>query len=99
MTEIVTFKLREPIPAHGEDLSELKFRAPTSQDIIDIGSPIRLDMASEPPGVEHNEKRMAQMMARLAAVPPSSITKLHHSDFLELEWLLTPFFIPKPGTI
>ena len=95
----VSITLRQPIPAHGEDVTELSFRTPTSQDIIDIGSPVKLDMASDPPGVSHDERRMAQMMARLAAVPPSSIAKLHHSDFLEAEWLLTPFFIPRPGRI
>lgn len=95
----LTFVLRTPIQAHGEDLSELSFRPPTSQDLIDIGSPVRLDVASDPPGVIHDEKRMAQMMGRLAAVPPSSIAKMHPGDFMEAEWLLTPFFVPRPGMI
>jgi hypothetical protein len=95
----ITIVLREPIQAHGEDAAELSFRPPTSQDLIDIGSPVRLDLASEPPGIIHDERRFAQMMARLAAVPPSSIAKMHHLDFQEAEWMLTPFFVPRPGTI
>ena len=97
--ENITLTLRTPIQAHGEEISELTFRPPTSQDLIDIGSPVKLDMASDPPAISHDERRFAQMMARLAAVPPSSIAKMHHSDFISAEWLLSPFFIPRPGTI
>lgn len=93
------FLLTKPIQAHGEDVTELTFRPPTSLDLIEVGSPIRIDMASESPTIHHDERRFAAMMARLAAVPPSSIAKMDHKDFIEAEYALTPFFVPRPGRI
>jgi hypothetical protein len=95
----VTITLRTPIQAHGEAITELSFRPPTSIDMIEVGSPVRLDIASSPPMVIHDEKKFALMMSRLGAVPPSSIASMHPLDFIEMEWRLTDFFVPKPGTI
>lgn len=86
----LTFALRKGIEAHGETISTLKLREPTSLDIIEIGNPVRLDGANNT--VFHDERKMQMMIARLANVPPSSVAMLAPNDFVALCWALTPFF-------
>jgi Phage tail assembly chaperone proteins, E, or 41 or 14 len=70
--------LTKPIMAHGEEISELKFREPTAADIEACGSPIVFD-AYAPEGMPKTRvesKNMFAMMSRLAAVPPSTIRQM-----------------------
>lgn len=97
--EPLKFPLTKPIDAHGEEVSELTFRAPTALDLIEVGCPVRIDMGGDAPTIHHDERRFATMMSRLAAVPPSSIARMDHRDFIEAEHVLTPFFMPRPGRI
>lgn len=97
--EKLSFALSRPVQAHGEDVSELSFREPTGSDIIAVGNPVVIDMASDPPKISHDERKLAAMLARLAEVPPSTIGKMAPQDFVGAGWLITPFFVPTPGAI
>jgi leucyl aminopeptidase (aminopeptidase T) len=78
--------LRKPVMAHGEELKELTFREPTSGDIIDIGMPVT-------PQRRIDTQVMAEMLARLALVPPPTIRSLHPNDFTAASYLVADFFI------
>lgn len=88
--EGITFPLKKPIDAHGEKVSELKLREPTAMDIIEVGNPVRLDGSNNT--IFHDDRKMQQMISRLANVPPSSVAQLSTNDFVALAWALTPFF-------
>lgn len=88
-------QLNTPIEAHGESISELKLRAPTAADIIAVGNPISLDISTDPPRAEPNDKRMAAMMARLADIPPSAIGQIGPNDFTGAIIKMLPFFVPR----
>lgn len=94
-----TLELMRPIQAHGEAVTVLRFREPTGRDLLTIGNPVIFDPISDPPKVLHDEKRMNQMLAVLANVPPSSILMLTPRDWITCAWGLTPFFVPVPGKI
>lgn len=89
-------KLRKPIQANGEDVSELKFREPTGGDIERVGNPVNIDVFTNQgvPTTSFDEKKMSAMMALLAGVPPSSVRLLHPKDWNNCAWSLLPFFTP-----
>lgn len=92
----VVVKLRKAVHGgDGTDVMELTFREPTGGDIAAAGIPVSIDMlSSEKPQISFVEGSMEAMMARLAAVPPSSIKALHPRDWVSIAWRLAPFFIP-----
>ena len=91
---VQTLKLTKPIKAHGEMVDTLNFRAPTGLDIIEVGNPVILDMSSRPPVITHDARKMAQMIARLAAINGAALADMDPSDFSEACWVLTDFFMP-----
>lgn len=87
--------LRKPIQANGEEVSELTFREPTGGDIERAGNPVIVDVFSgDTIKLTFDEKKMTQMMSRLAEVPPSSIRMLHPKDWNSIAWQLVHFFTP-----
>jgi hypothetical protein len=95
-TSPIIIKLRNKVPnGEGDDVDELKFREPTGADIERVGNPINIDMMSgDTPKVTFDTKIMTQMMSTLAAVPPSTIRKMHTRDWNTAAWSLTSFFMP-----
>jgi hypothetical protein len=93
------YALKTPIEAHGEKLTELRFRAPTAKDILEIGNPVIFDPVSDPPIMTHDMHKMQAMLSRLAEVPPSSILELGPRDLVSCAWGVTPFFVPEAGSI
>lgn len=93
---LVISLMRHPIRnGDGEQVSELRFREPNAGDIEACGNPVILDLVGqERPKVNFDAKAMTQMMARLAAVPPSSIRAMHTKDWNTAAWMLTNFFMP-----
>lgn len=78
--------LTQPIQAHGEEVTELTFRAPVARDLraLPIGARSIGDYLP--------------LLAALASVPPSSIEQLAACDLFEaLEWLY-PLFARSPAT-
>lgn len=93
----VTLTLVEPIMANGEMVSELTFRRPTAGDIIQTGgNPVLLDMNSLDPAatIRFDAKLMAEMLSRLAGVPPSTIARMDANDFSAACWRVSDFFLP-----
>ncbi len=95
----VIVKLAKPIPVFAETVSELKMRPPTAADIISIGNPVLFSPFSDPPSVEHHPQKMTAMLARLASVPTSSLAKMDPQDWVSAAWAISPFFIPRAGTV
>lgn len=93
--EPLVVKLRKPILANGEEVSELRFREPTAADIERCGNPVNIDFISaETPKMTFDPKAMSAMMSTLAAVPPSSIKQMHTRDWNSAAWSLASFFMP-----
>jgi hypothetical protein len=89
-------KLRKSIIANGDEVNELKFREPTAGDIERCGNPVIIDMLSgDTPKMTFEAKSMTQMMAMLAAVPPSTIRQMHPRDWNNAAWTLASFFMPE----
>ncbi|GJE45366.1 phage tail assembly protein [Methylobacterium soli] len=91
--------LSKPIKAHGEEIREITFRDPLGADILAVGNPVIVDMASDPPRVTHDERKMAAMISRLGGIPTSSVAQMGPQDWVACAWLLTPFFVPMAGAI
>lgn len=90
----LVFPLSKPVLAHGEDVKAFTLREPTGADIIAVGNPVNFDPVSSPPRVQIDDARMAAMIARLAAVPPSAVAALSPKDLINLGWALASFFMP-----
>lgn len=85
------FKLSNKIKAHGEEIEELVFRDPTGKDIINYGSPIRLDLTVD-------EQAMRAHIVALANVPPSTVDQMTARDYQTLKFALAGrFFVPVLG--
>lgn len=96
---IFRYKLSAPLKAYGNDVAELEFRKPTAFDIMNIGDPVVLDIATDPPRVTFDAPKMFAMMSTLASVPMSSLSEMDTNDWVACAWGISPFFVPRPGTI
>jgi hypothetical protein len=76
-------KLRKPVMAHGDEVSELTFREPTAADIEICGSPVTYNAVAEEgqKRTQLDHKAMFAMMSRLATVPPSTIRQMNSIDW------------------
>lgn len=91
----VVVKLRKPIQANGEEVTQLTFREPTAGDIERCGNPVNIDfMSGDTPKMSFDTISMSKMMSTLAAVPPSSIRSMHPRDWNSCAWNLASFFLP-----
>lgn len=90
----IVVKLRKAVPADGDEVMELTFREPTAADIDRIGVPVLIDPFGDVPRYSFDSKLMTQMMSALAAVPPSTIKRMHTKDWINSAWLLLRFFTP-----
>lgn len=78
-----TVPLSKPVTAHGESLSELTLREPTTKDIIELGLPTLIIPGDDgqSTGVELRQKVIARYVSRLASIPMSSVEALTIKDF------------------
>lgn len=89
MTEVI--KLANPISAHDEELTELKLRRPTVQEVRAIKSlPYKIDQNDE---VSLDMETSAKYIALCAGIPPSSVNQLDLSDFHTASWAIARFFM------
>lgn len=93
-TSPIVVKLRKPIIANGDEVSELSFREPTAADIERTGNPVNIDFIGDRYKVTFDAKAMTQMMSLLATVPPSTIRQMHPKDWNTAAWDLAGFFTP-----
>jgi len=84
-----TVPLSKSITAHGEEVSFLEFREPTSKDLLDLGTPmvftgegdVRIDMAV-----------VGKYVVRLAGVTAKSLEQMKPADLLECAKVVNRFF-------
>lgn len=92
-------KLSSPIQAHGEEITELTLRRPTTEEARAIKAlPYKID-ADE--AVSLDLDVAAKYIALCAAVPPSSVNQLDLADLNSLAWVVAGFFMTpasKPST-
>lgn len=89
-----TVKLSKPITAHAEEMLELNFREPTTEDVMQIGVPQLLIPSAdgESVGVEVRTKVVGQYISRLAAIPLSSVKQMSLKDFNACTAVVMGFF-------
>lgn len=90
----LTITLSAPVMAHGEEITCLVLRQPTTADLIELGQPMRLlpGNGMEDPAVEVRMNVVAHYVARLAAVPLSSVKALSLGDFGRATQAVLGFF-------
>jgi hypothetical protein len=90
----ITIELETPVMANGEMLKKITFRRPTGGDIMALGDnyPIHIDWTTGL--IRPNPPAMGDMMATLAAVPPSTIKSMDAEDWSTCAHALMGFFPP-----
>lgn len=75
--------LSKPVKAHGDEVSELTLREPTTKDIIELGLPTLIIPGADgqSTGVEIRQPVVARYISRLAAIPMGSVEALAVKDF------------------
>jgi Phage tail assembly chaperone proteins, E, or 41 or 14 len=94
----LVIKLREPIIAHGDKITELKFREPTALDYEQIGDPVRIIF--NPDGTfqhEINPAKMNAMLAQLAAVNLGAIRQIKVPKLKAISFVIANSFLPDWG--
>jgi hypothetical protein len=89
-----TIALNTPISAHGEEIDQITLRQPTTADLIDLGQPMRLLPGSggEETAIDIRMNVVAHYVARLAAIPLSSVKALSLADFSQATQVVLGFF-------
>ena len=90
----VTVALTKPIQAHGDEVGSLTLRAPTPDDVMQIGSPSLLIPSAdgESVGIEIRAKVIGAYISRLGAVPLSSVKSMSIGDFNRCQGAIMGFF-------
>ncbi len=93
---LVVLTLAKPVMALGEDILELRFRAPTGKDLIELGNPVSVNVYSDDPiqTVKVDWSIMGRMMSRLAGVPLTTIEALPPNVLTKAATELSPAFFP-----
>jgi tail assembly chaperone E/41/14-like protein len=90
LSEIITIKLHVPIEAHDEELTELKLRRPTADELITHGQPYIL-VSGGGGGIKADYRACAGLLVAICGIPPSSVAKLDPADFDDLAMVLVGF--------
>lgn len=95
----VTVLLKHPVTAHGEEVSELTLREPTTKDIMEIGLPTLIVPSTDGSsvGVEIRQKVVGRYVSRLAQIPMSSVEALKPGDFARCSAAVMGFFEMSDG--
>ena len=90
----LTIPLSAPVMAHGEEITCLVLRQPTTADLIELGQPMRLlpGTGMEDAAVEVRMGVVAHYVARLASIPLSSVKSLSLGDFGRATQAVLGFF-------
>lgn len=88
------FPLSKPILAYGDEVKKIILREPTGEDHITVGNPVKVNMLVEPVDINFNDRLMAEMIARLASIPLSSVAQMTPKEISALSWIIAPFFLP-----
>jgi phage FluMu protein gp41 len=87
-------ELKTPIQAHGEEVSKVTLREPTTEDIIDLGMPMLIVIGGDgkSTGIEMRQPVIAAYISRLGAIPMSSVKSLKPRDFSAVSAGVMGFF-------
>ena len=90
----LTINLSAPKMAHGQEVSRLVLRKPTSGDLIDLGQPMRLVPGSgtDEAAIDVRMPVVAQYLVRLAGVPMSTVRSLELADLSAATQVVLGFF-------
>lgn len=89
----ITLTLARPIVAHGEAISQLTLRAPTTKDVIELGQPILLIPGADgSAGIEVRPAVVARYLTRLAGINPKAVESLDLADFRRAQGVIIGFF-------
>jgi hypothetical protein len=90
----LTIALSVPKTAHGQEITRLVLRKPTSGDLIDLGQPMRLVPGSgtDEAAIDVRMPVVAQYIVRLAAVPMSTVRSLELADLSAATQKVLGFF-------
>ena len=90
----LTIQLKSLIQAHGEEVSQLTLREPTTEDIIDLGTPMLIVIGADgkSTGIEMRQPVIAAYISRLGAIPMSSVKSLKPRDFSAVSASVMSFF-------
>ncbi|QXH53204.1 phage tail assembly protein [Pseudomonas fakonensis] len=89
-----TIELSTPIQAHGEQLTELALRRPTTRECRQIGQlPYRIEKDES---VGLNLDVAAKYIVVCAGIPGSSVDQLDVTDLNAAAWALAGFFMASP---
>lgn len=90
----ITIQLSTPIQAHGEPLTELTLRRPTTRECRQIGQlPYRIEKDES---VGLNLDIAAKYIVVCAEIPSSSVDQLDVTDLNAAAWALAGFFMAPP---
>lgn len=84
--------LKKPIPAHGDQVTELAFDEPNTELVLELGYPYLVLESGGEGAVQLQPKVAARYIVRLAKVPISTVHKLPISDLQALQGWLMGFF-------
>lgn len=90
----VTVKLRSPIKAHGDVLTELTLREPRGKDIAACGMPRTFGQRGKQTFVEINASAIYDYLVELAGIPPTSVDQITAADWNDLSNAILGFFAP-----
>ncbi|WP_295379546.1 phage tail assembly protein [uncultured Pseudacidovorax sp.] len=92
---MTAFTLTTPIKAHGEEVTVLELRKPTTKDLRELGYPFSATpTASGDADLKLFPDVGAKFIARLAQIPMSSVDQLDPGDFVMLHMEIVGFFGP-----
>lgn len=86
-----TLELINPIVAHGETLTELKFRELTTEDVITCGQPFPIP-TTDTDEIDVNFQTTKKYIVRLAGIPESSVKAMSPGDFIKASYMVAGFF-------
>lgn len=92
MADLHKLKLRKPINAHGELISEITLKEPTGADIIACGIPFKLKSGGGDGEIEISSKAIGQYIVRLADIPQSAVSQMAATDFMQVMNEVMAFF-------
>jgi hypothetical protein len=90
----VAVPLSRAVKAHGDEVSELTLREPTTKDVIELGLPTLIIPGADgnSAGVEIRQQVIARYIMRLAAIPLGSVESLSLGDFAACTAAVMGFF-------
>lgn len=97
----ITVKLSQHITAHGQELSEITLREPTTKDVIELGLPTLIIPSEDgkSAGVEVRQRVVARYIMKLAAIPLGAVESLSMHDFSTCTAAVMGFFGQGDGEV